>query len=163
MHRYPWKNIGTYELHDYREFIKQYLPHGSDGFVVEDVDAVIRVYSDSFGTDSTGMFMFLEFKEITPRVTYPSDIKLGTAQSITFKLIDRMLRTASDLPNTYDTGRYKGYFVVKYQDIDNYSLARFHITALSSGNTGHLNAPEFMDFLKMQWDKFNPPFRPINY
>lgn len=89
----------------FRTWIRNNLPHARDGYVVEDLDLVVRVYGNQFKTDSKGQYMLIELK-------YGS-AQLGVAQVKTFSLIDSQLRQADP-----DGVRYKGYYVVNYTNED---------------------------------------------
>lgn len=89
----------------FREWIRENLPHGRSGVVVEDLDLVIRLYGEHHGTDATGKFMLIELKfgNATP----------GYAQERTFGLMDSLLRQADP-----ERRRYLGYFIVNYDNTD---------------------------------------------
>lgn len=112
----------------YRDWIRTNLPEGSEGFVCEDIDLVVRVYSWKFKTDSIGKFMFIELKYQTS--------KIETAQKMTFGLIDKVCRQGDP-----EKKRYAGYFVVQYADND-WDVSLFRINGVA------LNREEFLKFLQ---------------
>ena len=83
-----------------RDLMRAEFPTAQQGMVIEDLDMIIRVYGDEFATDHEGRLGLFEFKYgATP---------IGTAQSKTFGLLDKMLR---DGPHK---DRYAGFWLVNY-------------------------------------------------
>lgn len=92
----------------HREYLRtpDLFPKGSDGFVVEDLDLVIRRFGSTiFQLDEIGKFMLCEFK-ILPAT-------LGKAQWRTFILIDKLLRKSDPSKQ-----RYAGYYLIQTSDPD---------------------------------------------
>jgi len=114
--RPEFRNPDKFQLLPFREWIRRNLPSGSDGFVCEDLDLVVRVFGEWFGQDSIGRFMLIELKFMGTR--------LGRAQRMTFGLVDRLLRAGDP-----DAKRYRGYFVLEYSDED-WDLAEFRVNGV---------------------------------
>lgn len=124
-----FRNSDKLQVLPFREWLRMNMPTAHDGFVVEDLDLVIRWYGvNGFGAE--GAFMFLELK------FWNYDI--GIAQKKTFGMIDRLLRIADPKKE-----KYKGFFVVQYSD-ENWNKANFRI------NGKPANLSEFTEFLKMK-------------
>jgi hypothetical protein len=124
-----FRNSDKLQVLPFREWLRTNMPTAHDGFVVEDLDLVIRWYGvNGFGTE--GVFMFLELK------FWGYDI--GLAQKKTFGMIDRLLRMADPKKE-----KYKGFFVIQYSD-ENWNNANFRI------NGKPANLSEFTEFLKMK-------------
>lgn len=83
-----------------RDLMRNEFPTGQQGMVIEDLDMIIRVFSDNFGTDEEGRLVLLEWKFGTA--------KIDTAQIKTFSLMDKMMR------NGDKQGRYAGFWLVNY-------------------------------------------------
>ena len=103
----------------FREYLRQNMPSSSDGYVVEDLDLVIRAFQPSrpskfqFQTDDEGKFRLIELKYGNAWIT--------NGQRRTFGLMDRLMRVGDP-----DRKRYLGYFVVQYSHED-WNLADFRI------------------------------------
>lgn len=113
------------------------FPNGNEGYVVEDLDLLVRGYGLKFNTDSKGRFMLIELKY------YPSDI--GYAQKKTFGMVDEMLRAGDKVLNG-NSPRYLGYFVVQY-DNEDWNLSRFWIDGKEVTKSG------FDEFISMGYIK----------
>jgi hypothetical protein len=111
----------------HREWIRQHLPSGDEGTVVEDLDLVMRVYGAKHETDDVGRFMLCELKFRHKWI--------DRAQKKTFGLIDSILRAGDR------EGRYLGYFVVQYS-CEDWERSRFMV------NHVLLSRDEFMAFLQ---------------
>jgi hypothetical protein len=83
-----------------RVYISSLLPKSFEGYVLEDVDLILRMYDPNNNTD-IGKFKLLELK------VNSNDRRLGKAQEITFGLIDRMLRSSQE------NNRYEGFFYIR--------------------------------------------------
>jgi hypothetical protein len=83
-----------------RAYISSLLPKSFEGYVLEDVDLILRMYDPNNNTD-IGKFKLLELK------VNSNDRRLGKAQEITFGLIDRMLRSSQE------NNRYEGFFYIR--------------------------------------------------
>jgi hypothetical protein len=127
MEKPTFRNPGLFQVYKFRDWIRDKLPNGPNGCVVEDLDLVIRVYGPNFHSDGTGKFMLIELK------FWGSWIQ--TAQKNTFGLIDHLLRRAD--PNKE---RYLGYFVINYNDED-WDQSRFSINHIE------VSGEELMNFL----------------
>lgn len=89
----------------YRDYLRENFPSGADGYVVEDLDVVLRTYGTRFRSDDTGRVMLIELKY------HPHWI--GPAQQRTFGLIHQLMRKGDP-----DRERYLGYYVVWHDNSD---------------------------------------------
>lgn len=128
MNKPVFRNPDKLQVLPYREWIRDNLPTGKAGMVVEDLDLVIRVYGHGYGTDEEGKFMLCELK-------HGLNTQMNHAQIKTFKLVDSIL-AAGDPNGT----RYVGHFLVNYsaEDWDN---------AVFAVNNLHLSSDLFKKFL----------------
>ena len=76
------------------------FPSGGGGFVVEDLDLLIRWYGPGFDLDGDGRFRLVELKH--------KGSTIGTAQRRTFGLMDKLLRQGDT-----DGTHYDGYYLVQ--------------------------------------------------
>lgn len=97
MSNHTFRNPHLFQRLPVRDYLRVHYPDGSRGFVVEDLDLVVRHYGVNYHTDATGRFMLIEIK-------HPGH-SIGTAQRRTFGLLDSLLRKGD--PNGE---RYMGYF-----------------------------------------------------
>jgi len=81
----------------WRESMRQDLPPGNKGMVIEDLDLVLRWFGSNYNLDGIGRLRLVEMKHITSGI--------GRAQESTFGLIDLMCRNGN-------AERYDGFFVV---------------------------------------------------
>jgi hypothetical protein len=116
------------QLLSYREFLREHLPTGAEGCVVEDLDLVIRLHGPRYGTDATGKLMLVELKF--------GNACLDWAQQWTFRLMHQLLRDKDP-----SRERYLGYFVVNYDNLD-WSVANFRV------NGKPLTVEQFLAFLQ---------------
>lgn len=83
----------------FREWLRSdRFPTGSEGFVVEDLDLVVRWYVSK--VDEVGKFMFCEIKN--------NRAGLKPAQRNTFRLIDELLRRGDP-----SRERYIGFYLIQ--------------------------------------------------
>lgn len=138
-----FRNPDLFQVLPMREYFRGELdikfPTGPEGFVVEDLDLVVRWYGKKFGLDSIGRFRLLEIKYRGARI--------GPAQKMTFGLIHHMLSFADP-----DRSRYDGYFLVQYND-ETWGLK----TILTINHQFKMNVWEFHDWLLAPKSPF-PPF-----
>ncbi len=123
----------------FRDWIRANMPSPNDGFVVEDLDLVIRVYGQNFNTDKDGKFMLIELKK------HPAYI--GNAQWMTYGMVNRLLVSSPE------SHRYKGYYVVQYS-AENWDYSQFWI------NKERIYLKEFKEFLKFNIPQGIPRFPP---
>lgn len=126
MARPRFRNEDKFQRLPHRDWLRENQPEGTEGYVVEDLDLLLRCYGSAYGTDGRGRFMFCELKY------YPHTI--GYAQRKTFGLVDGLLRKAD--PNQK---RYLGYYQVQY-DNDDWSQSRFWV------NGQELDTEDFLRF-----------------
>jgi hypothetical protein len=88
-----------------REFIRRNLPSGRDGFVAEDIDLVIRHFSNRYDQDSAGRLRLTEVKVARGM--------FRTSKAMTLGLLDAICRS-SDMAE-----RYEGFFLI-YTETDNW-------------------------------------------
>lgn len=118
-----------FQLLKFREWIRRNKPAGWKGFTAEDLDLVIRVYGGDYGQDQSGCFALMELKY--------GRAGLGTSKRRLFGMIDALLRCADP-----EGHRYKGFFVVQYDDED-WDKANFTV------NRRPLTREEFLEFLDL--------------
>ena len=100
-----------YFLDEYKvtTWISSILPASKEGYVLENIDLILRIYDKS---DDIGKFKLIEFKHTT-NITSNAVSRLGRAQELTFGLIDRMLNSS-----TYKD-RYEGFYLIKVDPSNN--------------------------------------------
>jgi len=123
-----FRNPDKFQVLEFREWIRENLPSGADGTVVEDLDVILRVYGERYDTDEKGKFMLLELKYGNAWIDY--------AQKKTFGLLDDLLRRAGP-----ESNRYVGFFVAQYDDED-WDASEFRV------NRKSLTREEFFRFLQ---------------
>jgi len=111
-----FRNPDKFQVLPFREWIRKNLPTGNEGVTIEDLDLVVRVYGNQYGSDGQGKFMLIELKF--------DDSWIGYAQMKTFRLIDKILKAGDAEGN-----RYKGYFVLQYTD-ENWDQSTFTINRI---------------------------------
>lgn len=121
-----FRNPDKFQVLPFREFLRKKMPNGSSGFIVEDLDLVIRWFGRNYGYDANGAFMLIDLKF--------GRADLGTAQIKTFGLLDKLLRVAD--PH-YE--RYLGFYLIQY-DNEDWEKAQFRI------NFHSVTRDEFMRF-----------------
>jgi len=89
----------------FRDWLRKNKPPGPHGYVVEDLDLVIRVFGKDFHTDAIGKFILVELKF--------GAAWIGHAQERVFSLVNSLLRTADP-----ERKRYLGYYIVQYNNED---------------------------------------------
>lgn len=100
MEKPVFRNPDKFQVLPLREYLREELPPGSAGCVVEDLDLLVRHYGMRYGLDATGRFMLIEQK-------HPGSF-IGTAQQMTFGLVHSVLRKGDP-----DRERYLGYYVLE--------------------------------------------------
>ena len=121
-----FRNGDKIQVLPFREWLRNKMPNGKMGFVVEDLDLVIRWFGLNYGFDGQGAFMLTELKF--------GSAQLGIAQEKTFGLMNSLLRAAD--PN-YE--RYLGFYLIQYTHED-WDLAEFKI------NFECVTREQFMNF-----------------
>lgn len=129
--KHTFRNPDKFQVLPFRDWIRAKKPSGKAGYVVEDLDLVLRVFGERYKTDADGRFMLIELKF--------GNAYIGIAQKRTFGLIHRLLRIAD--PKKH---RYFGYFVVQY-DNENWDLAEFKI------NKHQISQSDFYNFLDLDF------------
>lgn len=100
------------------------MPTGSEGFVVEDEDLIVRWYGPRFKLDALGRFRFMEWKY--------GEAGLNEAQSMTFGLIATELQSSA---------RFDGYYLVQYDDHEHGPDATYWV------NGWQMTSGEFREWL----------------
>ena len=113
-----------YQLLQYREYIRNHpqSPLPRDGYVVEDLDMLIRGFGPRFQTDDLGKFVEIELKFGRKWLTY--------GQLKTFGLRDRLMRQGDPAGK-----HYLGFYVINYSD-DDWKVSDFWINRKAVGKTG---------------------------
>lgn len=99
-----WQHVVTADL-AVREHITNNSPapvENGSGFVVGNVDMVLRWYGKKYHTDAQGKYALLELK-------HGSDIDLAAGQRIMFQHLDAALKADP---------RYKGFWRLNYRQIN---------------------------------------------
>lgn len=122
-----FRNPDKFQVLPFREWLRKNKPSGGQGYVVEDLDLVLRVYGSRYNQDAIGAFMLIELKF--------GSAYIRTAQKRTFGLIHKLLRLADP-----EAKRYAGYFVIQY-DNEDWDIAGFRI------NRKKVTRQEFDNFL----------------
>ena len=133
-----FRNPDKFQILPFREWLRKNMPSGTDGFVVEDLDLVIRVYGPNFESDAEGKFILVELKY--------GMAWIGRAKKMTFGLIHRLLRETDS-----HRQRYLGFYVLNYDDED-WDKANFKVNGLI------LSKEELLDFFSLRafmLDKIN--------
>ena len=123
-----------------REFIRREMVNGDQGFVAEDLDLVLRVYGEEFGTDYLGKFRLVELKSYTGT--------FNSSQQKTLGVMDRMLKES---PESF---RYHGFYIVysqteKWKELDSITV-----------NGWDLTKEQFLRWMK--WELEIPSVSPFN-
>jgi hypothetical protein len=78
-----------------REYLREHMPNGRDGLVIQDVDLVLRRHGPKFMSDDIGTVRLVELKEAIG--------SFGAAQRRTFGLLDDICKGHQ---------RYDGFYVI---------------------------------------------------
>lgn len=119
------------------------MPTGSDGFVVEDLDLVLRWYGPSKvypDLDATGRVRLVEVKY--------RNADLGTSKTMTFGLIDRLMR-GGDMEGMY----YDGFYVVRFDDANFDGDTTFDVNGVT------MTCDQFLSWGISPFSKVPPLFR----
>jgi len=108
-----FRNPDKFQQLSFRDWFRKNKPSGKEGYVVEDLDLVLRIFGANFHTDATGKFILIELKF--------KNAWIGPAQKRTFSLINSLLRQGDP-----ERKRYLGYYVVQY-DNEDWDKASFRI------------------------------------
>lgn len=126
-----FRNPDLLQVLPFRDWLRKKMPNGSSGFVVEDLDLVIRWFGRNYGYDGRGAFMLIDVKFENKGLEF--------AQEKTFGLMDSLLRAADP-----DYERYLGFYLIQYSD-DDWDCAEFKI------NFKRVTSGEFMKFWSRQF------------
>ncbi len=103
MSNHTFRNPDLFQVLPLRDYLRSPgWPNGSDGFVVEDLDIVIRHFGNGYHTDAKGRLLLIEQK-------HPGHW-IRTAQQKTFGLLHGLLRKADP-----ERQRYIGYYVLQVE------------------------------------------------
>lgn len=111
---------GPEELKDNRrEYIRDNMPKGGNGFIADDVDLVLRYWGPEHQTDGIGRIRIVELKVANGVFGYSEKLTLG--------LLDKMCKTSSQ------SDRYEGFFLIyskseEWQDIDTITVNGWDLT-----------------------------------
>ena len=114
-----FRNPDKFQVLEFREYLREVQPTGPQGYVVEDLDLVLRVYGPNFSSDVTGRFLLAELKYGKAWINH--------AQKMTFGLVHSLLREADP-----HMERYLGYYMVQY-DNEDWHVASFRINGIEVG------------------------------
>lgn len=117
MSKPEFRHPDKFQVLKFREWIRENLPTGKEGFIAEDLDLVIKVFGSNYGLGQAGKFMLCELK------FYPTSI--GYAQKQLFGTIDKLLRKADPKHKIY-----RGYYVIQYNNED-WDISEFWINDIS--------------------------------
>ena len=112
-----FRNPDKFQVLPFRKWLRNNLPEGTDGVVLEDVDLVSRIYGIRQGTDDWGKIMYIELKF--------GNTGLDTAKNWTFKLMDALARAGDPAAK-----KYRGYFLINYSN-ENWDIAKFKINGIN--------------------------------
>jgi len=131
-----------------RRLMRERMPHGSAGYVPEDLDLVLRVFGPRYSSDAKGRLRLIETKW-NPTADRPVTVKGG--QDRTFRLVDEMLRQ-STLADRYD-----GFFVVTHTHFD-LTEGRIWIGRLGGSNAPReVTAQQFVLWLSAEMPAHKVP------
>lgn len=125
MSDHVFRNPDKVQRLPYREFIREFGPNGREGFVVEDLDIVLRWFGKRYGEDADGAVRLVEVKH--------GSKALETAQIKTFGLLDMGLWLGLGR-------RYGGFYVIR-TDVEWNQAQEFRV------NKAKLTKDEFLHWL----------------
>ena len=96
-----FRNPDKVQVLEWREWMRENMPTGREGFVAEDLDLVVRRYGSLEHGSGDGRFMLIEVKQCNATIGY--------AQKRTFGLIDRLLRLGDP-----DSKHYIGFYLINW-------------------------------------------------
>lgn len=133
MNKPVFRNPDLYQVLPWRDWMRENLPGGGAGMVVEDMDIVLRRYGPLANWCRDGTISFIEVK------TFSSF--MGRAQEMTFGLIDRLMRKADP-----DEKYYKGYYVIRWNP-PHYAINECAVTEdeLKQFFVGERSYPSYFD------------------
>lgn len=138
MSDHRFRNPQFYQVLGYREAIREWMPNGSAGFVATDLDLVLRWFGPAYGTDAAGKFAFVELKH--------GSASLGTAQRMTFRLINDALRLADPTAS-----RYVGFYVIKSSTDNWVECDDFCINTVATNQTGLIHWLQHPESIAPMW------------
>jgi hypothetical protein len=121
-----WRGEATL-LDPKREFIRNHMPSGRQGFVVEDLDLILRHFGRNYELDSKGRLSLIEIKVGVGT--------FGASKAYTLGLLDQMCRS-SEMAE-----RYRGFYLV-YTETDDWENAQ-----TVSVNGYHLSIADFKQWM----------------
>ena len=108
MSEHIFRNPDKFQVLEYREFLRKYQPNGRDGYIVEDLDLVIRTFGYKYQTDNVGKFSLIEIKHGGCKIINGVRNEIGTSKEMTFGMIDALLNKADP-----EHKRYQGFYVIR--------------------------------------------------
>ena len=100
-----FRNPDKVQVLAWRDWLRENMPIGRDGFVAEDLDLIVLRFGklENRPHNKDGKFMLIEVKQCGKTIDYP--------QKRTFGLIDRLLRLSDP-----DKDYYIGFYVINWND-----------------------------------------------
>jgi hypothetical protein len=122
---------GSLQHFPYRDWIRENMPSGEEGFIAEDGDLVMRLYGPKYGLDEKGIIYLVELKHDNQK---GESSDFNGSQKRTYGLQDELMRAGDP------TGkRYWGFYIIQYSE-DDWNKASFKI------NYKPVSREEFLKF-----------------
>jgi len=103
-----FRNPELFQVLEYRDFLRKHKPNGDEGYIVEDLDLVIRIYGPKYKEDAVGKFSLVEIKHGGCKIIDGVKDEIGTSKEMTFGLIDALLKKADP-----EKKRYQGFYIIR--------------------------------------------------
>ena len=108
MSEHIFRNPDKFQVLEFREFLRKHLPDGRNGYIVEDLDLVIRTFGSKYQTDNVGKFSLIEIKHGGCKIVDGVHDEIGTSKEMTFGMIDDLLNKADP-----EHERYQGFYIIR--------------------------------------------------
>jgi len=136
MSDHTFRNPELYQVLPFRDFLREVMPNGREGFVAEDLDLILRWYGPKYHLDSVGLFALVEIK------VGNAPISIGRSKNMTFGLIDRIIRMGDkDLQK-----RYRGWYVIVTNSLEWECCDYFWVNGIK------LTPSTFIDWLSLDYE-----------
>jgi hypothetical protein len=126
LHEFRFRQSAEESIYQLRELLRgrkyRQMPSGPEGFVVEDLDLVLRWYGPTFGLDSIGRMRLCEVKRWGTR--------LKTAQNYTWGMLAERLE---------GWDRFDGLYVIETFDDDHDEDTTYRIDGIELSSSEFLN------------------------